>query len=153
MEGLNLADCFAINTVVNVTISFCAGHRLLNYDGPCANLHGHNYEAIIYCTGPIKDNGFVADFSEVKKAYKTWIDDNWDHGMILNENDPYIEPIRADKMKVFAMASNPTAENMALHLLSIREAILPGKLITAISIRETNNNLATVQVVNMEPKL
>ena len=28
-------------------IDFCYGHRLLNYDGKCSYLHGHNGRAII----------------------------------------------------------------------------------------------------------
>ena len=28
-------------------IRFCYGHRLLNYDGKCRHLHGHNGRAII----------------------------------------------------------------------------------------------------------
>ncbi|MFP6574748.1 MAG: 6-carboxytetrahydropterin synthase, partial [Pirellulaceae bacterium] len=28
-------------------IDFCYGHRLLNYEGKCRHLHGHNGRAVI----------------------------------------------------------------------------------------------------------
>ena len=28
-------------------IAFCYGHRLINYDGKCRHLHGHNGRAVI----------------------------------------------------------------------------------------------------------
>ncbi|HTN74144.1 MAG TPA: 6-carboxytetrahydropterin synthase, partial [Pirellulaceae bacterium] len=32
---------------VSREIDFCYGHRLLNYDGKCKYLHGHNGRAVI----------------------------------------------------------------------------------------------------------
>ena len=33
-------------------IDFCYGHRLLNYEGKCRHLHGHNGRAVITLQGP-----------------------------------------------------------------------------------------------------
>ena len=33
-------------------IDFCYGHRLLNYDGKCKYLHGHNGRAVITIESP-----------------------------------------------------------------------------------------------------
>ena len=70
-------------------IDFCYGHRLLNYDGKCKHLHGHNGRALITIeSDSLDDRGMVMDFSDIKKDVSTWIDDNMDHRMILCEDDP-----------------------------------------------------------------
>ncbi|HLB03050.1 MAG TPA: 6-carboxytetrahydropterin synthase, partial [Nitrospiria bacterium] len=37
-------------------ILFCYGHRLLNYDGKCKHLHGHNGRVEIELTSPKLDH-------------------------------------------------------------------------------------------------
>ena len=45
-------------------IDFCYGHRLLNYDGKCRHLHGHNGRAVLTLAAPELDGlGMVMDFS------------------------------------------------------------------------------------------
>ncbi len=101
-------------------ISFNAGHRLMNHGGRCENLHGHNYVAEIYVTARDTDElGRVVDFAVVKGLFKTWIDDHWDHAMILAEQDEVaIKAIRSvEPHRLYLMPWNPTAENMARYLL------------------------------------
>ena len=48
-------------------IEFCYGHRLLNYDGKCRYLHGHNGLAVIAIEGAELDHrGMLVDFSDIK---------------------------------------------------------------------------------------
>ena len=101
-------------------IKFCAGHRLYRHGGKCEFFHGHNYIADFYVTGKgIDQVGRVIDFAELKSRFKGWIDEHWDHGFILSEEDA--NGIAAARMvepsKCYVMPSNPTAENMAIHLL------------------------------------
>ena len=37
-------------------IYFCYGHRLLNYEGKCRYLHGHNGRAVITLAAPALDS-------------------------------------------------------------------------------------------------
>ena len=70
-------------------IDFCYGHRLLNYDGKCKYLHGHNGRAVITIEAEtLDDRGMVLDFSDIKHVVSKWIDDNLDHRMILHRDDP-----------------------------------------------------------------
>lgn len=101
-------------------IPFCAGHRLLGHEGKCAALHGHNYTAEFHVTAARVDAvGRVIDFAELKTRLKTWIDDNWDHGFILwDQDNSAIDAIRSvDPHKLFLLPVNPTAEHLADYLL------------------------------------
>ena len=72
-------------------IDFCYGHRLLNYDGKCKYLHGHNGRAVITLEAPrLDERGMVLDFTDIKRVVAGWIDDNLDHRMILHRDDPAI---------------------------------------------------------------
>lgn len=96
---------------VSKAIEFCYGHRLLNYDGKCRHLHGHNARAEIELNSEeLDDRGMVFDFSDIKKAVKSWIDENLDHLMILNEKDEIIPMLEKAGERYLAVPANPTAE-------------------------------------------
>jgi 6-pyruvoyltetrahydropterin/6-carboxytetrahydropterin synthase len=95
-------------------LTFCYGHRLLNYMGKCKFLHGHNGKALITLESEnLDDLGMVVDFTKLKQTVGTWIDENLDHKMILNKNDPMLEHFLTCGEPVYLMADNPTAENIA----------------------------------------
>ncbi len=101
-------------------ISFCAGHRLHEHGGKCEYLHGHNYLADFYVASHQTDAvGRVIDFAELKHRLKHWLDTHWDHGLILNQRDERgIQAARlVEPCKLYLLPENPTAENMARHLL------------------------------------
>ena len=65
-------------------IHFCYGHRLMNYDGKCRYLHGHNGRAVITLSAPQLDGlGMVLDFARLKRVVGGWIDEVLDHKMLL----------------------------------------------------------------------
>lgn len=100
--------------LVTREIDFCYGHRLLNYEGKCKNLHGHNGRAIITLESEtLDDRGMVIDFSDIKKVVSKWIDDNLDHRMILQHADPVVPILREMNEPMFLVDTNPTAENIA----------------------------------------
>ena len=95
-------------------IRFCYGHRLLNYDGKCRHLHGHNGRAVISLATPRLDPlGMVVDFTQIKQIVQGWIDDKLDHRMLLHKDDPVLPYLRQQGEPVFVMEVNPTAENIA----------------------------------------
>ena len=99
-----------------------AAHRLLNYEGKCANIHGHSYRAIFtFGSNNLDENGMVIDFTILKKELQAWLDQYWDHALILNKLDPLIDVIRDNKVYIFD--GNPTAENMARSLFSVANSI------------------------------
>ena len=99
---------------VSREIDFCYGHRLLNYEGKCRNLHGHNGRAVITIESEQLDHrGMVLDFSDIKKVVSTWIDDHLDHRMILHRDDPAVPFLKDLKEPLHLIETNPTAENIA----------------------------------------
>jgi 6-pyruvoyltetrahydropterin/6-carboxytetrahydropterin synthase len=99
---------------VSREIDFCYGHRLLNYDGKCKYLHGHNGRAIITIeSAELDERGMVLDFSEIKNVVSTWIDQKLDHRMLLYKTDPAVPMLQQMGEPLFLMDENPTAENIA----------------------------------------
>ena len=144
-----------MNVTVMKQIKFCAGHRLLGHEGKCANLHGHNYVAQIFVSGNETDEiGRIVDFSTINALFKGWIDENWDHGLLLWEQDQ--EAIKAisslSENRMFIMPYNPTAENMAKYLLlevgpKLVEQITGYDVnVTKVVIWETENSAAEMAI-------
>jgi 6-pyruvoyltetrahydropterin/6-carboxytetrahydropterin synthase len=99
---------------VSRQIDFCYGHRLLDYDGKCRFLHGHNGRVVITLESHELDHrGMVIDFSEIKDVVSRWIDDKLDHRMILRRDDPVVSLLAQQGEPMFLMDANPTAENIA----------------------------------------
>jgi 6-pyruvoyltetrahydropterin/6-carboxytetrahydropterin synthase len=95
-------------------IQFCYGHRLLDYDGKCRHLHGHNGLAVITLEAPRLDaKGMLVDFGEIKSKVQRWIDETLDHTMLLCRRDPLLPTLLECGERVFVMEENPTAENIA----------------------------------------
>jgi len=80
---------------------FDAAHKLNDYEGKCAQLHGHRWNVTVYVKGKIERNGMLIDFTKIKGEI-----DKLDH-KYLNDILPF----------------NPTAENLALYLLEQFENI------------------------------
>jgi len=71
--------------------TFDASHRLEDYDGKCANLHGHRWRVVVWAEGEILEGDMLVDFSLIKDMVE-----DFDH-TTLNEVADF----------------NPTAENLA----------------------------------------
>ena len=95
------------------TLEFCYGHRLLDYEGPCRNLHGHNARVeLVLESSDLNSHGMVRDFIEVKEVMGRWIDDQFDHRMLLERDDPLV-PVLKDRDPIHVLDVQPTAENLA----------------------------------------
>jgi 6-pyruvoyltetrahydropterin/6-carboxytetrahydropterin synthase len=125
-------------------IDFCYGHRLTNYAGKCCNLHGHNGRVEIEVGGGrLDDRGMLTDFADIKRIMKEWIDENLDHRMILQADDPAAGFIRSQGEPLYEIQENPTAEAIAkLIFLKARERGLP---VSRVRMWETADSCATYE--------
>lgn len=124
------------------------GHRVVGHEGKCRHLHGHNYRIHFVCEAYELDTvGRVIDFSDMKSKLCMWLEEHWDHKMILWEHDPVAEVLINDEVPTSSTTTvddglvlvpfNPTAENIAKYLI---EVVGPEQL------RGTGIRLVTVRV-------
>ena len=115
------------------TFTFDSAHKLVGYDGLCANMHGHTYKIEIIIKGTeLNKLGLLLDFNELKDICKKHIIEVCDH-KILNE------------VKLFR-DQNPTAEFMAKIFFDILKEQLKGNaVIHAVGVWETPTSQATYQ--------
>jgi len=95
-------------------IGFSYGHRLLDYDGKCAHPHGHDACVEIgLASRDLNKAGMVVDFAEITLVLKSFLDENFDHKMILRHDDVLTKVLQDMGEPVYVMKDNPTAENIA----------------------------------------
>ena len=113
------------------------GHRVVGHENKCRHLHGHNYRIHFVCVADHLDVlGRVIDFSVIKERLCMWLEENWDHKFLAWERDPVISMLslaaasynNADQwaeeqclfeQSIVIVPFNPTAENMAQHLIEV----------------------------------
>jgi len=117
---------FEISTEAN----FSAAHHLNNYEGPCENIHGHNWgvRAVVRCES-LNDIGLGIDFKTLKKTLAA----------VLAEFD------HADINMIFEpLGLNPSSENCAKYIFEKLEAALVNEtcFVYRVEVTETQGNTA-----------
>ena len=127
--------------LVTKRIDFCYGHRLLDYDGICKHPHGHNAVVEVDVrTDRLDSRNMVADFADIKRVVKGWIDRELDHKMILRHDDPLVAPLEALKEPIYKLDSNPTVERIAKLIYENSRAA--GLDVVAVRVWETPTSFA-----------
>lgn len=126
---------------VTQEVRFCYGHRLMDYVGRCARIHGHNARVELVLAAPRLDaRGFVMDFDELHRVALTWIDETLDHRLLLRRDDPAAAMLRDAGEDFVALEGNPTAEFLAR--LIHDELRARGVPLCAVRFWETDGSLA-----------
>ena len=127
---------------VTKVIHFCYGHRLMDYEGACRTLHGHNGVLEVDIEADTLDRlGMVIDFTEVRDRVKGWIDANIDHKMLLSRKDPMVPVLKQMEEPFYLMDDNPTAENIAKHIYEA--TVEQGLDISRVRLWETESSYAS----------
>lgn len=127
---------------VTKTIEFSYGHRLLNHNGKCRYLHGHNGLLEVDVDADALDEmGMVIDFTQVNEVVKTWVNENLDHRMLLCRADPVLPMLKDAGEPVYVMDENPTAENIAA--LVWKAARKAGLQVSEVRVWETSTSRAS----------
>lgn len=96
------------------------GHRVCGHENKCAHLHGHNYRVHFECVGALDAVGRVIDFSVIKDKLCDWLEENYDHRFLIWRDDPMAQSLaRLDMGGVVLVPYNPTAENIAAHMVQV----------------------------------
>ena len=126
---------------VSQQLDFCYGHRLLNYDGKCKYLHGHNGRVMISMEGEeLDERGMLVDFTDIKRSLRGWIDGALDHRMILHRDDPLLPLLKGVNEPVYVIPHNPTAENIARLIFEYAQE--QGFPVVEVVLWETRNSSA-----------
>ena len=113
---------------ISVAASFSAAHRLPGHPGPCAAMHGHNFEVTAELSAGTLAGGMVADFADVRVALSAAID-GLDH-TCLNDR-PELSP--------------PTAEVLAAWIFNrLRERLEDGRVrVSRVTVVESKGMAAS----------
>ena len=106
---------------------FSAAHQLVNYDGPCENLHGHTFKLQVTIEGETLDDiGMLVDFHILKKMISQ-IHDEFDHKFLNN-----------------ILSFSPTSEHLAEYVYhTLKPQIPEGVRLVEVTIFESETASAT----------
>jgi 6-pyruvoyltetrahydropterin/6-carboxytetrahydropterin synthase len=115
---------------VTIETEFSAAHIIRGYNGPCSNLHGHNWKVTVEAKTDVLDEiGMSIDFYELQKKTEKVIA-KLDHCNI-NSVPPFDKEL------------NPTSENIAFYIYQELKKVLPSKVrLSFVAISETGNYTA-----------
>jgi len=114
-----------------IKTSFAAAHNLINYQGDCENLHGHNWRVEVVVSAKELDKaGLGIDFKILKKQTNSLLDE-LDHKYL---ND--LTPFKND---------SPSSENISRYLFERLTETLNNENITVekINVWESENACAS----------
>ena len=127
---------------VTQELPFCYGHRLLHYPGKCGRLHGHNGVArITLRAAELDSQGMVADFDQIERSMRAFLDQSIDHRLLLHREDPLVPSLRAANEEFVAVEFNPTAENIARMIFE--HAQRAGFPVAEVQLVEQQGSIAT----------
>ena len=107
---------------------FEAAHRFLNSESiPCMTPHGHTWYAtmgLAFKEPFLSSSQMTVEFTELKKDWKTLIQDTFDHSYMHNINDPVIEVLQNSNPRLIPFPGDPTTEIISLFMFNKMETII-----------------------------
>jgi 6-pyruvoyltetrahydropterin/6-carboxytetrahydropterin synthase len=116
---------------LKIITQFAAAHRLLNFQGKCEQLHGHNWKVEVFVRADRLDSaGLVRDFGEIKAMTQDVLN-GFDHHY-LNELIPFQQ-------------DNPSSEHIARYLFQeLSRGLNDDRMkVSKISVWESDSACAT----------
>jgi len=110
---------------LTVASQFSAAHFLVDYDGACSRVHGHNWKIRArFASKDLDSQGMVMDLMALQKSLDRVLED-FDH-RVLNEVPPF------DRL-------NPTSENLARIIHERLVAALDSVDVESVEVFETDD--------------
>ncbi len=128
--------------------SFDSAHFLKDYDGKCANIHGHRWRVLITAgaenlSTDDQTRGMVTDFGDLKKDLREETE-AMDHRLIIERGSlkqTTMAALLGEGFLVESVDFRPTAENFAKYFFDRMTA--KGYLVLEATVYETPNNCAS----------
>ena len=133
---------------ISKDIKFDCAHMLSNYEGKCANLHGHTYHGTVTLEGDINpETGMLLDYNTIKDVV-----DVFDHAIIFSstgernpaETELYNWACRYKTRKVELVHGKSTAETLARDIVDMFITIPTVKAVQ-IKLSETDGSWTTAE--------
>lgn len=137
---------------ISKDFKFDCCHLLSNYEGKCANLHGHTYHGTVTIAGKTRlDTGMLVDYNVIKEVV-----DRFDHAVIFscmearnNAEETLFDWAEEHNMKYVEMpVGHPksTAECLALYIRDLLDSDIrvPAGSIVSVKLSETDGSWAEV---------
>lgn len=120
--------------IIEVRHNIEVAHRLWQLEGnKCQQIHGHSMWVQLGLEVSGMKNGIAQnskgeklDFGSVKKIFRTHLDRNFDHHLLLNENDEFAQELRFTDPSgtewkthlpgLYKFPGDPSTENIALEI-------------------------------------
>lgn len=131
---------------------FEAAHALYQYQGPCANVHGHSYELHVGVTTAhneadyIKGSGVIFDFKDLKALVQDAILRHLDHKLILSKAYLAAHPTIDQRDNVYVLEAEPSVENLLLFCKKEITKMLPVPVqLVSLKLAETRDSYSDWQ--------
>jgi 6-pyruvoyltetrahydropterin/6-carboxytetrahydropterin synthase len=149
-------------TTITVRHNFEAAHRLFLTPGKCEKIHGHSFWVDFTLHGSVDSAGMLdgLDFGDVKKKFRSFLDENFDHRTLLNKDDPWAgavwltNPNDTDNIGhpvllpgLFQTEGDPTTENITYWIATWGLQNFPWSVShVEVVVHETTVNSATCRL-------
>ena len=106
---------------LTVTAGFCASHCLRGYEGPCENLHGHNFgvEAVVEGERLDPKVEYLIDFKKLRGMVRE---------ILAGLDHRHLNDVPAFTLE------NPSSENLARYIYRKLEQALDGQPVRLVSV-------------------
>ncbi len=98
---------------------FEAAHRFTDASSKCATPHGHSWYVTLNLSHKPEsinlDRNFAVDFSDLKKEWRKFVDEELDHHFFINSNDPLFSYLTqlGQNLRLKKTPGDPTTELLA----------------------------------------
>ena len=130
--------------IIQKQYKFYAAHRNEELQDKCSNLHGHRYGLI--CHFEVQRDGAISTlFGEFDEKVEPLLKENYDHGMLINVNDPLYDTLceherrTGETFRMKRFTAPTSVENLAYILFT--EITDLGFTLNRIEVRETDSSV------------
>ena len=131
---------------------FEAAHRFLKSESvPCMTPHGHTWYAtmgLAFKGSNLSSSQMTVEFTQLKKSWKTLIQETFDHSYMHNINDPVVEVLSGGEHspRLMPFPGDPTTEMISLFMFNKMTRIIESSpwaqkvVVNFIKLEETPTN-------------